>query len=179
MNWAFDAIGQSIGNGWNFADVFSGGDGVIYAIASTGDLFYYRDEARNGTFGWAFNGAGQRIGRGWNGFWTVFSGGGGIVYAITTSGDLLYYRDEARNGTFNWSFDGIGQRIGNGWIPALLEGYCWPLSAFPGGTIEFKVSSRILLPGIISPAQDPAEWRSRHSREQYDEFRSRRSKHEP
>jgi hypothetical protein len=142
-NWAFNAIGQRIGNGWNFADVFSGGDGVIYAIASTGDLFYYRDEARNGTFGWAFNGVGQRIGRGWNGFWTVFSGGGGIVYAITTSGDLLYYRDEASDGTFNWSFDGIGQRIGNGWIPALLEGYCWPLAAFPGGTIEFKVSSRV------------------------------------
>jgi hypothetical protein len=140
-NWAFGGVGQKIGTGWNFRQVFSGGDGVIYGIASTGDLFYYRDEARNGTFGWSFDGIGQRIGNGWNGFWTVFSGGGGIVYAITTSGDLLYYRDEARNGTFKWSFDGIGQKIGSGWMPSSLEGYCWPLSAFPGETIEFKVSS--------------------------------------
>jgi hypothetical protein len=140
-NWAFGGVGQKIGTGWNFLKVFSGGDGVIYGIASTGDLFYYRDEVRNGTFGWSFNGIGQRIGRGWNGFWTVFSGGGGIVYAITASGDLLYYRDEARNGTFKWSFGGTGQVIGSGWMPSSLEGYCWPLSAFPGETIEFKVSS--------------------------------------
>lgn len=140
-NWAFGGSGQKIGNGWNFLEVFSGGDGVIYAIATTGDLYYYRDEARNGTFCWSFNGVGQKIGNGWNSFWTVFSGGGGIIYAITTTGDLLYYRDEARNGTFQWAFNGMGQTIGNGWNASALEGYCWPLSAFPGKTIEFKVSS--------------------------------------
>ena len=140
-NWAFGGNGQKIGNGWNFLEVFSGANGVMYGIASTGDLFYYFDEARNGTSRWSFDGIGQRIGRGWNGFWTVFSGGGGIVYAITTSGDLLYYRDEARNGIFKWSYDGIGQKIGSGWMPPTLEGYCWPLSAFVGETIQFKVSS--------------------------------------
>jgi hypothetical protein len=54
---------------------------------------------------------------------------------------LLYYRDEARNGTFGWSFNGIGQQVGSGWKTLSLEGYCWPLSAFPGETIEFNVSS--------------------------------------
>src|SRR5262249_36596522 len=75
------------------------------------------------------------------GFWNVFSGGGGVAYAITASGDLLYYCDQTRNGTFGWAFNGTGQKIGTGWMPAGLEGYCWPLSAAPGQTIEFKVSS--------------------------------------
>jgi len=141
-NWAFNAIGQKIGNGWNnFRQVFGGDDGVIYAITPRADLLFYRDEARNGTFGWSFNGIGQKIGTGWGGFWTVVSGGGGIVYAITASGDLLYYRDQTRNGTFGWANNGIGQQIGNGWLPVGMEGYCWPLSAFPGETVEFKVSS--------------------------------------
>jgi hypothetical protein len=104
-------------------------------------LFFYRDEARNGTFGWSSNGIGQKIGNGWANFWTIFSGGNGIVYAITSAGDLLYYRDEGRNGTFSWSFNGTGQKIGSGWTAPPLEGYCWPLSAAARETIEFKVSS--------------------------------------
>jgi hypothetical protein len=141
-NWAFGGIGQQIGNGWNnFRQVFGGDGGIIYAITPRGDLLYYRDQARNGTANWAFGGIGQQIGSGWSGFWTVCSGGGGIVYAITNSGDLLFYRDHARNGTFGWDFNGTGQKIGSGWNPTGLEGYCWPLSAAPGETIEFKISA--------------------------------------
>ncbi len=140
--WSFNGIGQNIGVGWgNFLHVFGGDKGVIYAIAPDGGLLFYRDLAANGTKNWAFGGFGQRIGNGWNGFWTVLAGGGGIVYAITATGDLLYYRDEGRDGHFNWAFNGLPQKIGNGWAPVSIEGYCWPLSAGPGETIEFKVSS--------------------------------------
>src|SRR4051794_28485794 len=69
--------------GWNeFWKVFSGGDGIIYAINYGGDLLYYKDSARNGTPAWANAGIGQRIGGQWGDFLQVFSGGDGIIYAV-------------------------------------------------------------------------------------------------
>jgi hypothetical protein len=99
----------------NFKFVTSDNQSAIYAIADNGDLFFYRDEARNGTPRWSFGGTGQKIGNGWGSFLHVFAGDDGVIYAIATNGDLLYYRDEARNGTAHWSFGGTGQKIGNGW----------------------------------------------------------------
>ena len=140
--WSFDGVGQAIGHGWDgFRHVFSGGDGIIYAVTATGDLLYYRDEARDGTSRWSFDGVGRGVGTGWNGFWMVFYGGGGIVYAITTTGTMFYYRDDARDGSFGWAFNGAGKVIGSGWETEHLEGYCWPLSASPGDTIDFYVSA--------------------------------------
>ena len=54
---------------------------------------------------------------------------------------MFYYRDESRDGRFGWSFEGRGQIIGHGWNTAQLEGYCWPLSAFPGETIDFHIAA--------------------------------------
>jgi N,N-dimethylformamidase beta subunit-like, C-terminal/Tachylectin len=114
--WAYGGQGQRIGTGWNtFAQVFSGGDGVIYGITPDGELLYYRDLARDGTPEWAYDGQGQRIGTGWNTFTKVFSGGDGVIYGITPDGELLYYRDLARDGTAHWAYGGQGQRIGTGW----------------------------------------------------------------
>jgi len=48
-----------------FSQVFSGGDGIIYAITVDGFLYYYRDEDRTGTAKWSFSGIGQQIGSGW------------------------------------------------------------------------------------------------------------------
>jgi Tachylectin len=50
---------------------------LIYAVADDGDLFFYRDEARDGTARWSFGGTGQKIGNGWGNFQHVFSGGDG------------------------------------------------------------------------------------------------------
>lgn len=116
--WANGAIGQKIGigSGWSaFSKVFSGGDGIIYAIASTGDLLYFRDEARDGTPRWSFGGEGQKIHTGWSDYLHVFSGGEGVIYAIAPNGDLLYFKDKARNGTRRWFRDGKGKKIGDGW----------------------------------------------------------------
>ena len=38
---------KKVGEHWNFKRVFSGGEGVIYAISDTGDLFWYRHDGRN------------------------------------------------------------------------------------------------------------------------------------
>jgi hypothetical protein len=147
-NWANGGTGKVIGTGWHsFIHVFGGDNGIIYAVTPGGDLLFYQDLARNGTPNWAFGGSGQVIGGSqWNVYAEVFSGGQGIIYAITPDGFLLYYRDLAQNGASSWAFGGVGQEIGNGWLmqgqtSAALEGYCTPLSAAPGQTIELKVSA--------------------------------------
>jgi hypothetical protein len=105
--------------------VFSGDDGVIYAIQDNGDLLWYRHDGRgDGTFTWA-PGPGNRVGNGWN-FWHVFSGGDGVIYAIEhvgldpvtgrrTGGRLLWFRHDGRgDGTFTWA-PGSGNQVGSGW----------------------------------------------------------------
>ncbi len=106
--------GKKVGTGWDFKQVFSGGDGVIYAITSTGDLLWYRHDGRDdGSFRWAA-GAGNKVGTGWD-FKQVFSGGGGVIYGITSSGDLLWYRHDGRDdGSFRWAAP-AGKKVGTGW----------------------------------------------------------------
>ncbi|MFN2506972.1 MAG: tachylectin-related carbohydrate-binding protein [Acidimicrobiales bacterium] len=59
--------GQHIGTGWNgYTRVFSGGGGVIYAINSDGNMFWYRHlDPSGGARGFA-SGKGQHIGTGWS-----------------------------------------------------------------------------------------------------------------
>jgi N,N-dimethylformamidase len=144
---SFGGVGQKINTGWGgFRHISSGGDGSIYAVEETGDVLYFKDETRNGTAGWAFGGTGQKIGSGWATYAAVFSGGNGIIYAITADGFFQYQRDEARNGTAQWSNNGIGQQIGSGWFllpPAAdVQGYCAPLSAGSGDTVNFSTSAK-------------------------------------
>jgi hypothetical protein len=62
-----------VGFGWSAKQVFSGGDGVIYAIMNNDDLLWYRHDGRSdGSFKWASN-AGKKIGVGWHAK-LVFSG---------------------------------------------------------------------------------------------------------
>ncbi len=126
FTWA-QGSGNKVGNGWsNFKQVFSGGDGVIYAIQNTeidlrtgrrtgGHLLWYRHDGRgDGSFTWA-PGSGNKVGNGWNNFKQVFSGGDGVIYAIRDNGDLLWYRhDGIGDGSFTWA-QGSGNQVGNGW----------------------------------------------------------------
>lgn len=95
--------------------ILEGGQGVIYTVTDTGQLLFYRDEARNGNGVWAYGGIGKEIGTGWSVFRHVISGDDGIIYAIDGDGTLRYYRDVARNGNGVWAFGGVGQPIGTGW----------------------------------------------------------------
>jgi N,N-dimethylformamidase len=123
--WA-SASGNQIGTGWlGFAQLFSGSDGVIYAVRTTGELLWYSDLARDGSnapdgsAGWAET-SGSQIGVGWNGFRHIVPGGGGVIYAVTLKGDLTWYRDDRRDGSNDssgaegWAA-ASGARIGIGW----------------------------------------------------------------
>jgi N,N-dimethylformamidase len=150
--------GTAIGAGWgSFRHVFSGGDGIIYAVRPTGELLWYRDVARDGSngptgaAGWAA-GSGNQIGSGWSSFTAVFATGGsdGIIYAVTPTSDLRFYRDTLRNGgngptgSQGWG-SGSGSAIGVGWAiepRAHLAGYATPLSVGPGETLSLKLSAQ-------------------------------------
>lgn len=125
FTWAAES-GQKVGHQWDgFADVFGGGEGVIYGIKPGGELVWYCHEGRgDGTFAWAPN-SGNTIGHGWDSFASIFPGGGGVIYAIekrgidwTTGhevgGHLLWYRHDGwRDGSEVWA--GGYQTVGNRW----------------------------------------------------------------
>ena len=73
--WAEPGSGKKVGNGWsNFKHVFSGGDGVIYAVRDNGDLLWYRHDGwGDGSFAWAA-GSGTKVDKGWSNFIEVLSG---------------------------------------------------------------------------------------------------------
>lgn len=87
-----------------FRQVFAGEGGVFYAIAPEGDLWWFKDQANDGSRDWAVN-SGNVISGGWNWglFPSVFAGDGGIIYAITSGGDLLWFKDQANDGTPDWA----------------------------------------------------------------------------
>src|SRR3569832_1553561 len=71
--WAPNS-GNQIGFDWQqFTHVFGGGNGIIYAIKPTGELYWYRDDLRDGTNdpsgqrGWDAN-SGKQIGYEWDQF---------------------------------------------------------------------------------------------------------------
>ena len=126
-------IDGQIGGGWKFKQVFSGGNGVIYAITDDHRLLWYRHSAfADGQSAWtpppaltdAEKKAGKvdgQIGGGWD-FLHVFSGGNGVIYAITHDHRLLWYRHTGyADGHATWAphlpvpkgqLDG---QIGGGW----------------------------------------------------------------
>jgi hypothetical protein len=122
---------SQISQGWqNFKFLFSGGDGIIYAVLPTGELLFYQDILRIGTnspdgsVGWHAN-SGKQIGYGWQNFKFIFSGGNGVIYAVQPTGELLFYKDIARDGSnapdgsTGWHPNSRSQ-IGSGWQNFIL-----------------------------------------------------------
>ncbi|MBA4860310.1 hypothetical protein H1V43_02705 [Streptomyces sp. PSKA54] len=109
--------GSVIGTGWSpFTTVLGGGDGVIYAVASDGRLFWYRYMGTDGQVSWANNGAGRQIGSGWGGFLRIAASGNGVLYAVLQNGQLRWYRHlDPGNGTSSWANNGAGATVGSGW----------------------------------------------------------------
>jgi Tachylectin len=77
--------------------LFSGDNGIIYAVNQQGQLLFYRDSTQNGT---GDVNTPKVIGLdGWQSMKFLFSGGNGIIYAVKPQGQLLFYRDNTQNGT--------------------------------------------------------------------------------
>ncbi len=98
-----------------FTCVTADDSGVVYVVKESGNLQFYRDEARDGTARWLHGGVGRNIGTHWHTYMQIFSGGQGIIYAIAENGDLNFYRDRTQDGTPSWAHSGRGQVIGNNW----------------------------------------------------------------
>ncbi|WP_161975790.1 tachylectin-related carbohydrate-binding protein [Tengunoibacter tsumagoiensis] len=89
-SWA-SGSGNVVSNGWGrgngILSHFSAGGGIIYAINSTGHLYWYDHLGYlNGSSSWA-SGSGNAIGSGWSGDWSTFADvdacGNSVAYAQT------------------------------------------------------------------------------------------------
>jgi hypothetical protein len=136
---------KKVGTGWGqMQQVFSGGDGIIYAItpiveatlptgigpgmgghpASGGDLMWGHHIGReDGSFNWT--GPLKKVGTGWGRLSHVFSGGDGVIYAITpvvlasngtpaSGGDLVWARHTGR-ADGSFTWAGPLKKVGTGW----------------------------------------------------------------
>jgi hypothetical protein len=114
--WA-PGSGNQIGVGWDgFDHVFSGDDGVIYAIKPTGELLWYQDVNRNGTngprgeAGWDPK-SGNQIGFGWR-FGLVFGGWRHHLCSSPWRGTPLVSRSEARRDQWCGWLHRLGRWVG-------------------------------------------------------------------
>jgi hypothetical protein len=73
---------KKVGTGWGeFLQVFSGGNGVIYAVQRNGDLTWYRHIGRaDGSFAWE---GPKKVGTGWGEFTHVLHGGQPSIGNVT------------------------------------------------------------------------------------------------
>lgn len=85
---------------------FGGGEGVIYAIYSTGLLMWSNPEKDPAA-------PLRQVGSGWAGMRLVAGAGHGIIYAVNDSGELLWYHHKGyRDGSVDWEGP---VRIATGW----------------------------------------------------------------
>jgi tachylectin len=162
------AGGKEVGHGWvGLTSVFSGGDGVIYAITADGKLQWFRHHAV--AIGAGLETAGSwsgpnEVAFGWNAFAYMFSTGEGIIYGVAPDGELWWYR-HAR-----WA-DGKGletrgawegpRSVGRGWnelsrIFSRGDGIIY--GVWPDGTLSWYRHD-----GFRTGAglDDPGAWRAR------------------
>jgi len=127
-SWANNGRPVQIGNsGWGqYPLLCAAADGVIYAVAPDGKLYWYRHlAAATGPGGWVNDGARLQIGRGgWAQYQRLFAGPQGTLYAANADGDLSWYRREnPASPDGSWVNDGQRTTIGRGWThPHLLAG---------------------------------------------------------
>ncbi len=124
----------TVGNGWqSFVRIVPAGDGVLYAIDSSGKLKWYRHNGyTDGSIKWSgpvdifppqigtvpsprpkLGGARTMTSPNWANFKQVFSGGEGVIYAITNDGTLVWYHHPGYlTGETNWDSP---KNVGTGW----------------------------------------------------------------
>ncbi len=131
--WAANS-GHRIGNGWGgFKFLCGGGDGVLFAVETNGDLRWYEYSAGDGvedpaaSRGWAPKSR-NVIGNGWAGFDRLVctpkagrtaANPASTLYGVEPNGDLRWYRyvgdgTADRSGHTGWAANS-GNVIGNGW----------------------------------------------------------------
>ncbi|TPQ18275.1 N,N-dimethylformamidase beta subunit family domain-containing protein [Streptomyces sporangiiformans] len=111
-----------------FLQLVPGGNGIIYAIQSDGNLYWYRNTGwSTGSSSWANAGTGRLIGTKWQQFRYVLAAADGQIFAFQPNGDLIWYRyilNNSSTGAGSWH-SASGSKIGHGWnrFPRLLGGW--------------------------------------------------------
>lgn len=112
------ASGSQIGSGFNkFARLIGGWGGVIYGLDATGNMYWYRYAAGNGTVGWAA-GNGLLIGSGWNQYPWLWADPDGVIYGAWQGATLAWWRYVVSNqntGAGTWANGGAAIQVGTGW----------------------------------------------------------------
>jgi hypothetical protein len=132
--WAAGS-GTVIGTGWGgFTQIFAGGGGIVYAVDSGGDLWWYRYlDPTVGTASWAAASTGSLVGTGWSQFAQLGSMGGGIIFARDAGGGLSWYRHaDPLGGSNSWADGGAATAEGTGWGPGQLVADIDGCTASPG-----------------------------------------------
>ena len=82
---------KTVGSGWgDFKDVFSSGQGQVYAVKPDGTLLLYQQIGwETGEPSWQ---AARQVGTGWADFRQIVPMGDGVILAITNDGKLLWYK---------------------------------------------------------------------------------------
>lgn len=117
-SWANNGQFTKVGENWDgFTEVFSAGNGIIYAIKPNGDLGWYKHLGyADGTNSWAGTGQFKKVGEDWNTISHAFSGGGDIIYGIKPNGDLGWYKHLGQqDGLSSWANGGQFTRVGEDW----------------------------------------------------------------
>jgi hypothetical protein len=102
---------QSLSKGWsNFKQAFSGGGGVLYALANDGTLKWYKHGTAGGKATWE---GPKDVATNWGSYRKAFAGGRGIIYVLTFNGKLLWFKHLGfATGASTW--DGP-KEVGSGW----------------------------------------------------------------
>lgn len=97
-----------------YKHVFSGGNGIIYAVAGgdKGGLTFMKDLKQDGSIGLVTINL-EPVGM-WNQFQHIFSAGSGTIYGIDEEGGLYWLKDIAQSGKPNWLLENE-KKIGTGW----------------------------------------------------------------
>lgn len=145
--------------GWGSAMLtFADDEGTFFEITANGTLRCQVVDAN----GAPASGGWQVLARGWVRYQHAMAAGDGHLYAIGSEGAVEVHRyARATDGKLQLSDDGRRNTVGEACIlwggnASDVEGYCWPLSQVPGGTIDFKVGVRLSNPPDGVP-MDPAE----------------------
>jgi extracellular elastinolytic metalloproteinase len=123
---AWTTLAGRVGHGWDYAHVFGGGNGVIYAVTNRGyrpdgsptegDLLWYRHDGwRDGDKTRWTSKRDEPVGTKWV-FDHIFSGGDGIIYGIQPNGDMIWRRHDGwADGSKRWT-DPVDEPVGTGWV---------------------------------------------------------------
>jgi hypothetical protein len=123
------ALGLPSGlSSWNiFAQIFSGQDGVLYAVNHSGYIYWFRDLAQNGSTDWDPNSGqnqldtGGRVQGEFDQYIDLVANelpsGNRVIYGRNYAGQLVFWEDQANNGSENWGPTSGTVIAAGGWGP--------------------------------------------------------------